>query len=132
MVIQDDSIGMMIEKEGKMEKCPIYIDHYERQVIIGIISGQDEMARYKMSDVFQQLIDEKSPVNMGAYELGFLTALVEEHRSKIPITWKQLMDMMNKFREDAGVKIIDLGNGLVQLIDDEGITMIREKHEWEK
>lgn len=108
-------------------KYPIYIDSHERKVLMGIIIGQD-----KMANIWQQLIEEKSPVNMSPYEQGVLTALVEEHRNKIPMTWKQLMDMMNKFREDAGIKIIDLGNGFVQLIDDEGITLTRKKYEWEK
>lgn len=116
-----------MEMKGQA-KYPIHIDHYERQVIIDALSDKKD----KMPDVWQQLMDEKSPVYMGPYELGLLTALVEEYRDKIPIVWKQLMDMMNKFREDAGVKITDLGNGLVQLTDNEGMTIIREKHEWEK
>ena len=58
-------------------------------------------------------------------------SLISE-KQKVPRTWRQLVDMMNKFREDAGVKITELGNGLVQLKDDFGISIVREKFEWEE
>lgn len=63
---------------------------------------------------------------MNSFEQGFLMSV-----EKIPGAWKQLVNMMNKFREDSGVKMTELGNGLVQLKDDFGVTMVREKYEWE-
>ena len=40
--------------------------------------------------------------------------------------------MMNRFRKDAGVKITELGNDLIQLKYDFGITIVREKYAWER
>ena len=111
-----------------LQKYPINIDFYEQDIIIDIIRER----RHEISAVWQQLLDKKDIVNMNSFEQGFLMSVVADEREKIPGIWKQLVGMMNKFREDSGVKITELGNGLVQLKDDFGITMVREKYEWEK
>lgn len=111
-----------------LQKYPINIDSNEHDTIIDIIRER----RHEISTVWQQLLDKKDPIMMNSFEQGFLVSVVADEREKIPGTWKRLVNMMNKFREDSGVKITELGNGLVQLKDDFGITMVREKYEWEK
>jgi len=111
-----------------LQKYPIDIDFYEQDIIIDLIKDR----KHKISAVWQQLLDKKDIVNMNSFEQGFLMSVVADQREKVPGAWKQLVNMMNKFREDSGVKITELGNGLVQLKDDFGITMVREKYEWEK
>lgn len=109
-------------------KYSINIDSHEQDIIIDIIRER----RHEISTVWQQLLDKKDIVNMNSFEQGFLMSVVADQREKVPGAWKRLVNMMNKFREDSGVKITELGNGLVQLKDDFGITMVREKYEWEK
>jgi hypothetical protein len=109
------------------QKYPIRIDSHERHIIIDIIKDQ----KHKISYVWQQLLDKKDPIMMSAFEQGILMGITVNKRKKIPETWKQLVGMMNKFRENAGVKITELGNNLIQLKDDFGTTIVREKYEWE-
>ena len=111
-----------------LEKYPINIDSPEQDIIIDIIRDR----RHEIPIVWQQLLDKKYPVMMNSFEQGFLISVVADQKEKIPGTWKQLLDMMNKFREDSGVKITELGNDLIQLKDDFGTTMVREKYEWER
>jgi len=40
--------------------------------------------------------------------------------------------MQKKFREEAGVKVTELANGLVKLEDKDGNVIIRNKYKWEK
>lgn len=112
----------------ELQKYPINIDFTEQDIIIDLIIDR----KNKIPAIWQQLLDKKDPVLMNPFEQGFLVSVVADQREKIPGAWKQLVGMMNKFREDSGVKITELGNGLVQLKDDFGITMVREKYEWEK
>ncbi len=65
---------------------------------------------------------------MDSFELGIITSMVADQRQKIP----ELINFLNKFREDAGVIITELGENLVQLKDKDGTTMVREKYKWER
>ena len=112
----------------ELRKYPINIDSTEQDIIMDLIKDM----RHEIPVIWQQLLDKKDPVMMNPFEQGFLVSIVADQREKIPGAWKQLVDMMNKFREDSGVKITELGNGLIQLKDDFGTTMTREKYEWEK
>lgn len=111
-----------------LQRHPIDIDFTEHDIIIDLVKDR----KHKIPVVWQQLLDKKCPVLMNPFEQGFLVSIVADQREKIPGAWKQLVDMMNKFREDSGVKITELGNDLIQLKDDFGTTMVREKYEWEK
>ena len=112
----------------QLEKYSIKIGS-ERNAIIETIENQNYL---KIPKIWQQLSDKKDPVMMDSFELGVITSLVAGQRQKVPEFWKQLIDLLNKFREDAGVTITELGGNLVQLKDNFGITMVREKYEWEK
>jgi hypothetical protein len=111
----------------ELQKYPINIDSHEQDIIIDIIRDQKNKIPY----VWQQLLDKKDPVMINAFEQGVLMGVVVGQREKIPGTWKRLVDLVNKFRKDSGVKITELGNGLIQLKDDFGTTIVREKYEWE-
>ena len=111
-----------------LQKFPIYIDSHEHDIIINIIKDRKQEIPY----IWKQLLDKKCPVFMNSFEQGFLMSVVGDQKEKIPGAWKQLVSMMNKFRDDAGVKITELGNGLIQLKDDFGVTIVREKYQWEK
>lgn len=111
-----------------LQEYPINIDFTEQDIIIDLIRDR----KNKIPAVWQQLLDKKCPILMNPFEQGFLMSIVADQREKIPGAWKQLAGMMNKFREDSGVKITELGNDLIQLKDDFGTTMVREKYEWER
>lgn len=110
------------------QQYPIHINSPERDIIKNLAIYQER----KIPSIWEQLVDQKDPVRMSSYELGFMTSLIADHRHKVPEVWKQLMNMLNKFREDGGVKMTELGNGIVQLKDKDGTIIIREKYEWEK
>lgn len=112
---------------GELENYPIYMTRHEQEIIMKII-GTDS---YKISRVWKQLSERKNPIEANSFESGVLTGLVASHRDKVPDIWEQLIDIMNKFRENAGVVITELGGNLVQLKDKNGITIIRPKYEWE-
>lgn len=109
------------------KKYPIFIESSELEIIKGLLRGSE----YNISEVWKQLLEAKNPIFANAYEQGFLTSTIANNRDKVPNVWKQLLEMMKKFREDAGVKITELGNNFVQLTDKDGITMTREKYDWE-
>lgn len=114
--------------ESSLVKYPINILPSGRDIIIDLAENR----KYSISAVWQQLLDKKDIVMMNSFEIGFLMSLIADEKQKVPGVWKQLVDLTNKFREDAGVKITELGNGLVQLKDDFGISIVREKYEWEE
>lgn len=117
-----------------LKKYPIYVCASDREIMREILSDQ----RGDIPHVWTQLIDEKrqdfgygDTIYMNAYEQGFIVASVAKQRDRIPDVWKQLINLITKFREDAGIRTIDLGNNMVQFIDDEGMTLTRQKYEWE-
>lgn len=75
---------------------------------------------------------KKFPIYMNAFEMGFLIAMTENERHKIPEIWKQLVDMREQFLKDAGVIIKDLGGDIIQLTDKYGNIVTRSKYEYEK
>ena len=111
-----------------LEKYPINIISSERDIIIDLVTDRKD----SIPVVWQQLLDKKDIVMMNSFEQGFLMSRIADEKQEVPGIWKQLVEMMNKFREDAGVKITELGNGLIQLKDDLGISLVREKYEWEE
>ena len=111
-----------------LQKYPINIDSIERDIIIDLIKGREN----NIPDLSQQLEDKKNPLSLNSFEQGFLMSVIGDKREKVPGVWRQLANLMDRFREEAGVKITDLGNNLVQLKDKDGATIIREKYEWEK
>jgi hypothetical protein len=117
-----------------LKKYPIHVCASEREVMREMISDQ----RGDIPHVWRQLTDEKSQdfgsgdtIYMSAFEQGFIVASVAKQRDRIPDIWKQLMDLILKFRKDAGIRTIDLGNNMVQFIDNEGVRITRQKYEWE-
>ena len=115
-----------------LKRYPIDTCASERNALCEIISDR----RNDFPNVWKQLMDEKSSeseciILLNAYEQGFVVSSIAKQRNEIPDIWKQLMELISKFREDAGVKTIDLGNNTIELIDDEGISVVRQKFEWE-
>lgn len=74
---------------------------------------------------------EISELRVSALEVGFMMAALAKDRAKIPRLWEQLIALMKKFREECGVTVEDIGDGLVKLTDKDGNTIIREKNPWE-
>lgn len=112
----------------ELQKYPISIGSHEQDIIINLIKDRKDRIPY----IWQQLLDKKDQIMVSAFEQGILMGITVSQREKIPWTWKQLVDIVNKFREESGVKITELGNNLIQLKDDFGNTIVREKYEWEK
>lgn len=117
-----------------IERYPINMCKSEREIIREIMSDWRRDIPY----VWKQFTDKDSSslkhddiIYMNAYEQGFIVSCVASQRSRIPDVWKQLIDSVLKFREDAGVVTTDLGNNTIQLIDNEGIKIVRQKYEWE-
>ena len=110
-----------------LENYPIYMARHEQEIVMEIIYEDSQ----KIPRVWKQLTERKNPIEVNSFESGVLVGLVVDNRDKVPDTWEQLVDLMTKFREDAGVVITELGGNLIQLKDKNGITMIREKYEWE-
>ncbi len=77
---------------------------------------------------------KKYVLNVNAFEVGVLTAIISESGRKdlLKDVFKQLLDLRNKFREEAGVKVEHLGKGMVKLTDKDGNMIVRKMYEWEK
>lgn len=117
-----------------LKRYPIYIYASEREALCEIISDR----RHDFPNLWKQLMDEKSPdsesgyiILLNAYEQGFVVSSIAKQRIEMSDIWKQLMELISKFRKDAGVEIIDLGDNMIQLTDDEGVSIVRQKFEWE-
>lgn len=117
-----------------LKRYPLNIRASERNALCEIISDR----RNDFPNIWKQLMDKQSSdsesecvILLNAYEQGFVVSSIAKQRNELPDIWKQLMELISKFREDAGVKTIDLGNNMIELIDDEGISIVRRKFEWE-
>lgn len=77
---------------------------------------------------------KKRPIYVNAFEVGILTGLIlnSDKKDALRGVIKQLLDLSKKFREEAGVTEIDLGNGYIMLRDKYGNAFIRQKYEWEE
>jgi len=77
--------------------------------------------------------ERKYPIYVNAFESGVLTSVIWRSGEKETLkeVLKQLLDLYKKFREEAGVKVTELGNGLIMLRDKDGNVIIRTKYEWE-
>jgi hypothetical protein len=71
---------------------------------------------------------------VNAFEAGVLTGLIagSDKKDLLRSVFNQLLELQKKFREDAEVKVTELGNGLIKLEDKYGNVIIRRKYEWEK
>jgi hypothetical protein len=115
-------------------RYPINMDMSEREVVRETIFDR----RSDISSVWTQLtnktgsdLENTDAIYMSAYEQGFVVSCIAGQRERIPGVWKRLIDSILKFREDAGVVTTDLGNNTIQLIDNEGIKIVRQKYDWE-
>ena len=122
------------QKMSGLKRYPISMCVSEREALCAIISDR----RHDFPNVWKQLMDRQNQdsesgyiILLNAYEQGFVVSSVAKQRNAMPDIWKQLMGLISKFRKDAGVEIIDIGNNMIQLTDDEGISIVRQKFEWE-
>jgi len=76
----------------------------------------------------------KYPIYVNAFEAGVLTAVIStsDKKEALKEVFRQLIDLHRRFREEAGVKVTDLGGDLVKLEDRYGNIIIRRKYEWER
>ncbi len=113
----------------ELPKYSIYIEDSERKIMIDLINGKEIK---EIPDIYcKQLKENKNPIYINSYEIGFFAGKIASKRDKLPGLWNQLIKMTKKFREDAGVTISELGGNLIQLKDKYGTTIVREKYEWE-
>lgn len=76
---------------------------------------------------------KRYPINVNAFESGVLMATIwkSKKREALKAVFEQLLDLLDKFREEAGVKIEDRGD-IIVMVDKDGTEIIRPKYEWEK
>ena len=70
-------------------------------------------------------------IKVNALESGILMGIINKERRKVPRVWEQLMALHNRFRQEAGVWVEDMGDGMVKLTDKDGTVIIRQKYDWE-
>lgn len=76
-------------------------------------------------------METQSEIKLNAFEAGFLTGLIAERREEAPRLWEQLMALREKYREECGVSIKEIGNNMVEITDKDGNIITREKYPWE-
>ncbi len=106
---------------------PIHIPFHEREIIKSILFDRKD----RIPSLLKQFTDKNNEMYLTSFENGFMIGAVSSQRNTIPECWKQLIDIMNKIKKDAGVEVTDLGNNMVQLKDASGFTIVREKYDWE-
>ena len=76
----------------------------------------------------------KYPIYVNAFEIGVLVSMIwrSQNKDALENVFKQLMDLVDRFRKQAGVKVQYLGKGVVKMTDKSGNTVIREMYDWEK
>ncbi len=108
---------------------PIQIPFHEREIIKRILFDRKD----SIPSLWKKITDNKknNEIYMTSFENGFMIGALASQRNTVPECWKQLIDVMNKIKKDAGVEVTDLGTNTVQLKDSSGFTITRQKHEWE-
>lgn len=91
---------------------PIQIPFHEQEIIKRIPS------------LWKQFTDKNNEMYVTSYVNGFMIGMLYSQRNTVPECWKQLIDIMNKIKKDAGVEVTDLGNNTVQLTDTSGFTIV--------
>jgi len=106
---------------------PIQIPVQEREIIKGILSGRKD----EIPSIWKQFADTNNEIYLTSIQNGFLIGVLSSQRNTVPECWKQLIGTMNKIKKDAGLVETDLGNNMVQLKDNSGFSITRQKYEWE-
>lgn len=76
-------------------------------------------------------------VKLNAFESGVLLGMIDnpknaKQKEVLDEVMVQLIEHAKIMREEAGVTVMHLPNGLLQLQDRDGNTIVREPYEWEK
>ncbi len=80
--------------------------------------------------------ERKYNIKLNAFEAGALTGMLYSDRNREQLKGlenlaKQLVDIQNEMRKEAGVTITVLDQNHIKLTDMDGTTIIREKYPWE-
>lgn len=106
---------------------PIRIPVSEREIILNTLSGR----KNAIPTLWKQLIENGDEIKINSFQNGFMLGALSSQRNAVPESWKLLIDTVDKIRKDAGVEVIDLGDNTIQLKDSSGVTMVRQKYDWE-
>lgn len=87
---------------------PIRIPVQEREIIIRIFS--DRM--YDRPALWKKITDKNNEIYLTSLENGFMIGKLTSQRNTVPECWKQLIDVYNNIRKEAGVEETDLGNNM--------------------
>lgn len=76
-------------------------------------------------------------IKLNAFEAGFLHSFLWKHKDEesqkaLWYVMEQCLGIQRKIREQAGVKVEKLPNGLLKMTAADGTTIVREPYEWEK
>lgn len=106
---------------------PIHIPVQEQEIITGILFDR----KGRMPALLKKFTEKNNEISLTSFENGFLIGALTSQRDAVPECWKQLIDVMNKIKKDAGVEVTELGNNMVELKDSSGFTIVRQKLDWE-
>ena len=72
-------------------------------------------------------------IRLNAFEVGVLTATISKSDNKQTLinVFKQLLDIGERIRRQAGAKTETLPNGQLKMTDEDGNIIIRLPYEWE-
>lgn len=79
-------------------------------------------------------LERKYTIKLNAFEVGTLVGLLGKHRAeadRLNNVLQQLIKWSRKMKEDAGVKVEKLADGLLKFTDCDGTTIIRAPYPWE-
>lgn len=106
---------------------PIRIPVSEKEIIKSILSDR----RNDVPTLWKQFIENNDEIKINSYQNGFMMGALSSQRNDIPESWKQLIDTMDRIKKDAGVEVTDLGDSTIQLKDNSGFMIVRQKYDWE-
>lgn len=106
---------------------PIQIPFHEIEIVKRILFDRKD----NRPSLWKQFADKNNEIHLTLNETGFMMGMLSNQRNTVPECWKQLINIMNKIKKDAGVEVTDLENNMVQLKDSSGFIIIRQKHDWE-
>jgi len=127
--------GTSMGKDGSkiITKAPeivylIKIPFDEQKIIKGILSSRNDKTSLSLCKRIAMNVPSWA---ISTFENGFMMGVLSSQRNAVPECWKQLIDIMNQIKKDAGVEVTDLGDNMLQLKDNSGFTIVRQKYEWE-
>jgi hypothetical protein len=135
-------VGADMERVESLKPIAQFVaDKLGKNIKIVVFSKREEIGQIEPSHFIspikgEAVTEEEGKCNLqltiyeGGVLMGVIGTLDEHRREALKEVFAQLLKIRTAIRERDGVKERDLGNGMIELTDKDGLKIIRPKDPW--